>query len=120
MPTHLPRTLTLRSCSRLILTGALAASVGCASPCALSPTLATRAGSGATDCGRVARGTDPSAVDACVAGAFTRGTSFFAEYARQGTDSAIVIGICRDTRWLGFSRAASLMDIVTVRGAPRS
>jgi len=27
---------------------------------------------------------------------------------------------CRDTRWLGFSRAASLMDIVTVRGAPRS
>jgi hypothetical protein len=35
-------------------------------------------------------------VDACVAGAFTRGTSFFAEYARQGTDSAIVIGIARD------------------------
>jgi hypothetical protein len=58
--------------------------------------LKPRAGNEATDCGTAALGMSAAAVDACVVKAFDSGTPFVARYARQGTDSKIVLGIVRD------------------------
>jgi hypothetical protein len=63
------------------------------SECDLTGGLEEQAGPGATDCGRVALGSDPRAVDDCVVAAFTSGQAFFARYERQGKDSKVAFGI---------------------------
>ena len=74
----------------------LAVSCGARPDCELKSSLATHAGSGATDCGYAVLGSDASPVDACVAAAFNSATAFYARYDRKGTDSSVVFGIAQD------------------------
>jgi hypothetical protein len=61
--------------------------------CDIAEGLEEQAGSGATDCGQVAVGGDPSAVDACAIAAFMSSRAFYARYERQGTDSKVIFGV---------------------------
>jgi hypothetical protein len=61
-------------------------------PCNLGSELEKHAGAMAIDCGYVALEADPSAADACVAGAMENGQAFRVRYQRQGIDSPVEFG----------------------------
>jgi hypothetical protein len=72
---------------------------GCAeSECKLADELRERAGAGATNCGHVALGADPSPVDACVVMAFSTGRAFHAQYDLQGQDSKVIRGVAGNSQ----------------------
>ena len=72
--------------------------LACDSPvvCSIDASARNLAGPGATDCGSVGIGEDPTAVDACVIDAFQKGTAFYAVYEHQGTDSQVMTAFVSD------------------------
>ncbi len=57
--------------------------------CSIEAEASDLAGQDATACGSVGIDEDPTTVDACVVGAFQKGTPFYAIYTLQGIDSQV-------------------------------
>ena len=72
--------------------------LACDSPvvCSIDASARDLAGPGATDCGSVGIGEDPTAVDACVIGAFEKHAPFYAVYTQQGDDSQVMTAFVSD------------------------
>jgi hypothetical protein len=72
--------------------------LACDSPvvCSIDASAQGLAGPGATDCGSVGIGADPTKVDACVISSFEKHTPFYAVYAQQGIDSQVAMAFVSD------------------------
>jgi hypothetical protein len=86
-----------RALARLSLVAGMSASLGCSSTCELNDDLRLFAGDDAVDCGTADAEHTRADVDQCISDAFEAGTAFLGLYARQGTDSKLVVALARNS-----------------------